>query len=194
MATNKIVQDILDDYSQKFIDALQDSIKKHDRLASGGLWESVKATTKVFGQSIVLEISMEDYWKFVDKGVDGWETKVGSEFKYTKAGKPIPLDAVKKFIASRGIGLKSMSIAKHKTLSSIKGKGKLSKKLKKAINTSQYDSIAWAMGYNIKKHGIKPTHFASDVMDGNLLDNFKKDITIAVGRNIKIEINRDIKQ
>ena len=179
MATNKIVQDILDDYSQKFIDALQESIQKHDRLASGGLWESVKAQTKVFGQSIVLEISMEDYWKYVDGG-----RKAG--------GKMPPLAPMLKHIADRGQRWNPVAQTISKQYKDKKGKTIIRKK-PLDMNTAR-KTLAFLIGRSIKKHGIKPTHFASEVMDSNLLDEFKKDITIAVGRNIKIEINRDIKQ
>lgn len=188
-------QQVLDNYRQKFIDALHSSLEKHDRVSGGGLFQSVKAGVKVYGQKVVLEIRMEDYWKFVDEGVDGTKKSVGSQYKF-KIGKPIPLSAVKMFIANRGI-VPAMSISKHKKSLKIKGKGKLSSKLRKAVvdPKGQLDSMARAMGVNIKKHGIKPTHFATEVMhESNLLELFKKDLSIAVGRNIKIEIEKEIKQ
>lgn len=197
MAEGISPREIIATYEQKFINALQSSLEKYGK-ADGqqNLWQSVKATTKIFGQKIVLEISMEDYWKFVDKGVDGTKVKHGSEYAFKSGGKPIPLSAVKSFIANRGI-TPAMSISKYKKASLIKGKGKLSKKLKKAVlkqnKQDELNSTAWAMGVSIKRKGIKPTHFATEVMDGNLLTQFKNDITKAVGRNIKIEIDKEIK-
>ena len=177
MPTDNPVYDIIADYEQRFIDAFQKAIEKHDKATPGTLWQSVKATTKIFGQSITLEISMLDYWKFVDSGVDGWAKSVGSEYKFKKSGKRIPLDVMKSFIAARGIPVKAL-----------KKSG-----LKKKKPSNPYDSAAWAMGYSVKKKGIKPTHFVKEVTEGSLVDEFKKDISTAVGRDIKIEISKEIK-
>lgn len=178
MATNP-VYDIIDGYTQKFIDAIQESIEKNDRLASGGLWQSVKADVKVFGQTLVLEISMEDYWKYVENG-----RKAG--------GKMPPLAPMLKHIADRGQRWNPVAQTISKQYKDKKGKV-VTRKKPLDMNTAR-KTLAFLIGRSIKKHGIKPTHFASEVMDSTLLDAFKKDISIAVGRNIKIEINRDIKQ
>ena len=179
MANTLTPRQIIEEYSQRFIDAFQESIQKHERLASGELWQSVKANIKVFGQTLVLEISMEDYWKYVDGG-----RKAG--------GKMPPLAPMLKHIADRGQRWNPVAQTISKQYKDKKGKVTIRKK-PLDMNTAR-KTLAFLIGRSIKKHGIKPTHFASEVMDSNLLDEFKKDITIAVGRNIKIEINRDIKQ
>lgn len=173
MADNTLSpRQVLDNYSQRFIDALQESLTKHDRVSAGGLWQSVKAITKIYGQKVVLEISMEDYWKWVNDG-----RKPG--------GKQPPPEAMLSFIRNRGITPKLIA----------KNKG-LKKHERKPLNKeAQYKSLAFLIGRSIKKHGIKPTHFADEVMDkGKLIMEFKKDLNLAVGRNIKIEISKEIKK
>jgi len=150
-------RDIMIAFEQKFIDALQASLEKNDKATPGTLWQSVKANTKVFGQSVVLEISMNDYWKFVEKGVDGTMIKHGSPFKFKASGKAIPKSAIDKFIANRGLPHKK--------------KG-----------------LAFLIGRSIKRKGIKPTHFASDVMEGSLMKEFSRELNLAVGREIKLTI------
>lgn len=165
MAEGISPREIIASYEQKFIDAFQDSLTKHDKVSGGGLFQSVKAITKVYGQKIILEIRMDDYWKWVDEG-------------RKKGSKQPPIEPILKFIANRGLTPKPLKT-----------------KSKKPLNRQeQYRSLAFIIARSIKRKGIKPTHFASEVMNGSLLNNFKKDITIAVGRNIKIEIDKEIKE
>ena len=86
---------VLDDYKQKFIDALHKSLEKHDKVSGGGLWQSVKAETKVYGQKVVLEITMADYWKWVEEG-------------RRPGAKQPPIEPILKFIANRGITPKAI--------------------------------------------------------------------------------------
>ena len=72
--------EILQDYSQKIIEELKQNLLERDKFASGGLAQSITANVKVMGQVIEMTISMADYWKFVDEGVDGTERKHGSPF------------------------------------------------------------------------------------------------------------------
>ncbi len=163
---------VLEQYENKFIDALHKSLEKHDRVSAGGLFQSVTAITKVYGQKVILEISMADYWKWVDEG-------------RKKGSKQPPSEAMLKFIKNRG--LTPHLIAKNKGLK---------KKDRKPINKeAQYKSLAFLIGRSIKKHGIKPTHFASEVMDsGNLIAEFKAELSKSVGRNIRIEIDKEVKE
>ena len=195
MATNSIVKEILDNYKLRFEDALRDSLAKSGRDSSHELIESIHAEVKVFGQSITLVIRMADYWKFVDKGVDGYSRAVGSPYKYKNNGIPIPKDSMLRFIADRDI-VPTMNISAHKKsiVTTKRGLKRVDKKIAKKNLRTAYNSLAFALGHSIKKRGIMPTHFATDVMEGTLLDAFKKDITIAVGRDIKIQLNpQDLK-
>ena len=177
-------REVIDSYRQKFIDALQDSLTKHDRVVKGGLFQSINATVKVYGQTITLSIIMVDYlrgvdyWRWVDEG-----RKAG--------GKQPPQAAMLKHIADRGerwnpVAQKISRFANKKGLEVLRKKPLSMDKARK--------TLAFLIGRSIKKHGIKPTHFASEVMEGNLIDLFTKDLTLSVGRNIKIEIVKEIKK
>ena len=173
-------REILDEYAQRFIDALHSSLEKHDRVVGGGLFQSVKASTKILGQKVILEISMEDYWKWVDEG-----RKAG--------GKQPPPQAMLKHIANRGERWNPVAQSISKQYKN--KKGLLVQRKKPLPMDKARKSLAFLIGRSIKKHGIKPTHFASEVMhDSDLLDEFRKDLNIAVGRNIKIEIEQEIKK
>jgi hypothetical protein len=166
-------REVLQDYSQKFIDAFHKSLEKHDRLASGVLWQSVKAPVKVMGQRVILEITMNDYWRWVNDG-----RKAGS--------KQPPPQAMLKHIANRGVDYRGLqNYYTNKKGLKIKRTKPLSKE--KALNT-----LAFLIGRKIKKKGIKPTHFADEVIESNLVNEMEKELSISVGRLIKVEINKSI--
>lgn len=175
-----LIEDILESYANKIIDALQSSLEKSGRYGAGTFAQSIIALPiKVLGGSYVMEIEMDEYWKFIDEGVDGWEQSRGSQYKYKKNGKPIPITAMKRFIATAGI--------KPKVAPSTKRKG-----LKKS-KTTPYDSLAWALGYSIKRKGLRKTNFATDVFESQLIKDMQRDVLKAIGKEIRIEIKKDIK-
>jgi len=184
--------DVLMSYEQKLIDALVQSLEKNDRVKGGSLAQSVSVRFKAFATHFTIEIDMEKYWKFVDKGVDGWSKSQGSEYKYKKGGKPIPEDAMREFMAENGI-TPAMSISRQRQLEKVKGKGKLSGKIRKGLKQKNKSdalrSAGYAMGFNIKKKGIKPTHFVDEALDGNIFDQLTNDMAEALGREITITLD-----
>jgi hypothetical protein len=195
---------VLESYENKFIDALHKSLEKHDRISGGVLFQSVTAITKIYGQKVVLEISMEDYWRWVDEGVNGTQMTRNSPNSFKVNTKRIPIGSIKKFIANRGI-VPTMSISQHRKLQlkkqGLKGKvnAKLLKRLEKKIvkqnKESQLNNLAFALSTNIKKKGIKATHFATEVMyESTLIAELKQDLITSVGREIEIEIVKEVKK
>lgn len=184
MAEQITPREVLEAFENRFITAFQDSLERHNRLASGVLWQSIKAETKIFGQSVVLEISMDEYWKFVNEGVNGTQNKVGSPFSFKK--KNLKTGAMLKHIANRGEYLNpiAVDIANYRKDS----KGLKVKRNKPLPIDKARKSLAFLLGRNISKKGIKPTHFADEVVSGELRLEFQKELSMAVGRNIKIEI------
>lgn len=189
MAVGSNPREVLKAFEKKFIDALRKSLVDSGRDSTHELWNSIDAETFIFGQRVELHITMNDYWKFMDKGVDGYKVSVGSPYKYKNNGKPIPYDAMLKFIGDRNIQ-PTMSIAAHKKsiVTTKRGLKRIDKKIAKANLRNAYKSLAWALGRSIKKKGINPTHFASEVMEGNLIKEMSKEINLAVGREIKLTL------
>ena len=98
-----------------------------------------------------------------------------------------------------------MSISQHRKLQlkkqGLKGKvnAKLLKRLEKKIvkqnKESQLNNLAFALSTNIKKKGIKATHFATEVMyESTLIAELKQDLITSVGREIEIEIVKEVKK
>ena len=139
----KTIEDVFLKFRAELIADLRESLIKVERDQPGNLMQSIdikNSVLKISINNVSFTFAMEDYWKFVDKGVDGWKQSRGSEYKYKKNGKRIPLDAMLKLIKFRGLVPESVA----------KPNKRVNKKLgAKKINAA-YTSYAWAIGYNIK--------------------------------------------
>ncbi len=161
---------ILENYKQIIFDALAESITKNDKVARGGLIQSISINIRSFATNMVMEISMADYWKYVDGG-----RKKGSKMP--------PIDAMLKHIANRGINYKGIqNTYKNK-------KGQLVKRKKPLAKEKALRTLAYLIGRSISKNGIKPTNFVDEAFDNNILDNMSRDLSTALGREILIDFN-----
>jgi hypothetical protein len=161
---------ILENYKQIIFDALAESLNKNDKVARGGLIQSISINIRSFATNMVMEISMADYWKYVDGG-----RKKGSKMP--------PIDAMLKHIANRGINYKGIqNTYKNK-------KGQLVKRKKPLAKEKALRTLAFLIGRSISKKGIKPTNFVDEAFDNNILDNMSRDLSTALGREILIDFN-----
>lgn len=190
-------KDILISYKQKIIDALKDSLVKNDRVARGGLTQSIEVQYRAFATTMTLQVLMSDYYTFVDKGVDGTAKKHGSPYKFKK--KNINQKAMLKDIANRGITKykkkdgtvvfdTALSVQRKKEIKGLKTKG-LRKKAKGLSLQKRRNTLAFLLGRGIAKYGIKPTHFIDEAFKGGILDDLTTDISTALGRDILIELD-----
>lgn len=169
----KTVSDVFLKYRAELIADLRESLINVNRDQPGDLLQSIDAKIIVSSNKVSFELEMNDYWQFVDEGVDGTVTSQGSQFKYKKNGKRIPLDAMKKFIAARGLRPKQLVTTG-------------SKKVSKAKKQTAIDSFAWALGISLKRKGIKPTHFFTNVINESLKARLTKDISEALKKDIEL--------
>lgn len=161
---------ILENYKQIIIDALADSLEKNDRIAKGLLVQSISINIRSFATNMVMEISMADYWKYVDGG-------------RRKGSKMPPIDAMLKHIANRGINYKGIQNSYRNK------KGQLVKRKKPLAKEKALRTLAYLIGRSISKKGIKPTNFVDEAFDNNILDNMSRDLSTALGREILIDFN-----
>jgi len=177
-------EDLLYKYKADIIRSLRENLIDHDKDQPGKLIQSINVNIEVSVKELVFELSMEDYWKFVDAGVDGTQTKHGSPYKYKNNDKIIPIDAMLSFIRVRGLTGRT-SVKKAKQVRSTKNR--TIKKALKQINKQQaLKSLAFAMSKSVKRKGIKPTHFFTDVINDDLKAKMTKDLTEAFKHDIEI--------
>lgn len=185
----------LEEIRQQTQDQLIESLYDADRVSSGELAQSIKVDLVERDGGFSFVIRMDEYWKFVDKGVDGYEKSVGSPYKFKSGTKSIPYLAMRDFIANKGLS-PTMNINRNKRVKAIKGDDKISKHLRKGVKKKNKEdalkSFAFAVGKSIKKKGIKPTGFYSDVVNDEWKALFTEIVSEAVGKDIKI-LFEDIK-
>ncbi len=178
------VEDVFLKYRAELIAELRESIIRVGKDQPGELLQSVDGVVQIVANGVTFEIKMLDYWDVVDKGVDGYEKSVGSAYKYKKNTKRIPIDAMKKFIAARGIR-PAMSIKAHRKSETFSDK-RIKARSKKVNKENELNSLAFAIGASIKKKGLKPTHFFTDVINLDLKARLTADITKALGKDIEL--------
>ena len=111
------VKKALDKFGKSVVKQSRTQLTKKKKNASKKLYESIDYNLKVSKNSFELSFEMEDYGKFIDKGVHGvggtkadgskWKKKkvVGSKFKY-KSKRP-PTKAFNGWVIRKGIAPRS---------------------------------------------------------------------------------------
>lgn len=82
------LQKILEQFAEVFTEVYKDELR--NKRASGNLADSVKQTVKVNGNNYEVEITLQDYWKYVEYG-----RAAGSKFP--------PIDAIKNWIRVKNL-------------------------------------------------------------------------------------------
>lgn len=161
------------DYEQKLIDAIVKSIHDNNKYARGQLAQSVKAETVIYGQHVVLEVSMLEYWKYVEYG-------------RAKGSKQPPQDAMLAHIRDRG----KWHVGKVKDIQNFyKNKKGLMVKRKKPLSADKArKTLAFLIGRKIAKNGIEPSGFLKQVKESSLVNDLEKELLKTVGREIKVSI------
>jgi hypothetical protein len=107
--------DFLNKYGAQVVAEMQNRLKGDGKIATGHLSESIEYTLGQNKQTgITLAFVMEDYGKFVDKGVNGVERRRGSPYSFKKltvGGKM--LQQIGRWKKLKGIKASEWAIAKN---------------------------------------------------------------------------------
>lgn len=175
MSVNKI----LIEFGQKIVKELSQNLNtygyKGGKLdASGQLRSSIRFTTKILGDEFVFQLSMADYYQWVDEG-----RKPGKwPGEYPSVN---PANILKWMQTKHSLRSKIGSTSKANR-AGIKGLA--------SVNIKQAQSLAYLIGRKIKREGIKPTNFFSDVYNDEALLKLKKGLSAAMQKEIKIELTQ----
>ena len=168
------VRETLELWGAKLVKDLAISAREHK--SSGALESSIGFTIEFDGQFLVFELSLNDYYKYIDEGVKGSESTYSSSsnspFRYTT--KMPPLRAIAQWVGNKGIVGRTV----HTTAI-----GKPYYKTKKLSAVSEGQKTVRAIQRSIFYKGIKGTGFYSKVVTGReedlrkqLIEGFGKDL------------------
>ena len=180
----KSPRQVLIDFEERVQEALRKSLIENNRVANGNLYGTIVATTKVYGQVVVMEIGMDSYGKFVNEGVNGRNVKYGSRFSFKK--KNLPQIAMLNHIRDRGEILNPIAQSISRQYKNSKGEIKQRKKplpMDKARKT-----LSFLLGRKITSNGLKPTHFVEEGLESGVMEDLKSELFASVGREIKVEL------
>lgn len=165
-------KDILAKYGQIIVDALRKSLEDNRKVSQAGLLKaSIQFKVRAFATDIILEISMNDYWKWVDAG-----RKPG--------GKQPPMEAMLKHIKDRS---RVHQPTVRKIQSEYKNKKGLTVKRKKLMpGDKARKQLAFLIGRGIKKNGIKPSHFIEEANIEDARIELQNEISEALSREILV--------
>lgn len=152
--------EVLEQFAIEVRNLYQDNLILNDRFASGKLLNSVEYITHFGGKDYWVSLKLEDYWKFVEQGVNGTEQSQNSPFSFK--GDFVNVDAILNWIRVKPI------------LPTPKNGKKL----------PTPESLAWAISRSMARKGIEGSHdledallFLNERFNERLMDAIDKDIT-----------------
>lgn len=127
-----------------FVTEIAKELATKDKKASGKLLRSIRSEVKPDNEGYELAIWAESYFKFVDKGVNGRNRRVGSQYSF-KSKKP-PLEPLLQWVKTRAI----------------------------ASGDKEARSAAFAIQNHIYKNGFKGLNFFDKFIDVVVEENINK--------------------
>lgn len=152
--------------SKLFVEAFVEYMNSDDVSASGTLAQSVIAVPI---NGLVFEIQADEYYKFVDQGVNGTKRKYGSEFSFKhETASRSHAQQIKQWIPQRG--------------------------LTKPSSIPTYDSFAYAIATSIKRKGIKPKNITENVITKKALQKIQDDLVEVSGVLVNLVFDKSATQ
>lgn len=145
-----------------------ENLDKEGSNASASLRQSIIVLPiQAYGKTYEIALQMNDYWKFVNEGVQGWQsTKApNSPFRY-KRGKRPPRAAIEQWITNKGINPGG----------------------RRGERMDPRASLAKAIARKIGREGTKPTKFLDKALPEELIKTLTNEVAEAIGRQISISI------
>lgn len=154
-------QAVLEQYAQQLVAQYRENLTQGKRNASSKLADTVKAEVKVEDTVISVELTLQDYWYYVEHG--------------RKAGKMPPISKIEKWIKVKNIPLQLETYAEQT-------KNKLKKK-KKPTKAQQRHRLAYLIARKIGREGTKGTHDLQSASN-DTYDDFKVLLEKAIAADV----------
>jgi hypothetical protein len=153
------VEKVLEEFAVYVVDTSKRLLQDRGANASSKLSQSIRPELSIFG----FKIYMEEYYQWVDQG--------------RQPGKRPPIESIIRWIQTKP-DVKAKLGLKSKRIKSI-GKKKVSDTFKKS---------AFAIAGAIAKKGTKPTYFLRDTLTDAAVNDFKKKLATAIGRDVAVNL------
>ena len=163
----------------KFVQDVEANLRQSDRISSGSLLDSVQPVVKEWGNGVnIIEIMVNDYYKFVDAGVKGLKrgrSTKGYQFR-TPYGSKRMVDNLEREILEGRAKIINTKVA-------------VTTREKKRKGTPDTPSRAaakrWA--FFIKRKGLEPSNFWTDAVR-----ELERDIATGVASALRIDVIENV--
>jgi len=177
-----IIQNTVTDVLVKFINGvkaqLQENLNATSKTGQQSLYNSIQVNVEPLGDTILVQLVMNDYWKYVDKGVKGrkstYAESSASPFQYPAS----PKSSGGKFQNSLQLWIAQKPIQ-------VRTSPEQSGRQVRNINAS----IAYAMRSSIIDKGIRATNFFSSVINEQSLQILTDQLEKQLGKKVEIGLS-----
>lgn len=177
-----IIQNTVTDVLVKFINGvksqLQENLNATSKTGQQSLYNSIQVNVEPLGDTISVQLVMNDYWKYVDKGVKGRKSTYAessqSPFQYPAS----PKSSGGKFQNSLQLWIAQKPIQ-------VRTSAEQSGRQVRNINAS----IAYAMRSSIIDKGIRATNFFSSVINEQSLQTLTDQLEKQLGKKVEIGLS-----
>jgi hypothetical protein len=145
--------------------------------ATGALRKSIRFTIKPYGLAYHFDLSLADYYEWVDKGRKPGKLPWDKSKGLGDAG-----NVILQWIVDKKFVMRNNKLER-------KTKGSKLKKVSDNLMLSR--KVAFAIGMKIKKQGSRGTHFYSNTVP-DWIENLKKELPKAYGRDILISVKEGL--
>lgn len=163
---------VLWEFGNEMQKELRENLRSKDAYVNGLLAESIDFSTKVMGTTINFQLTLEDYFDYVNKGVSGTDVKRNTPYSY-KASSKIPFGYAKSWMNNKGLYATPKSMF-------------TSLKTGKTYRAGSRDSQAYAMAKSWKEKGTKGNKFYDEVVTQERLKKLQRDITKAATKDVTL--------
>ena len=157
--------------AQEFADTTIQDMKDGVPTASGTLKQSIVFTFKEEGPKIQINFLADDYWDFINSGVDGVQQSAGAllnQFGTSYSFKT--LNPSKKMVDAFACTGSMQNWLAAKGITSLTYGGKT----KQLVTDADYRGAAYVFARATKRHGIKPTPFVNNALSEEKLQAFEQ--------------------
>ena len=148
----------ISNWLKKRIEVAKEGLEEDDRNGTGALGTSIRPSDLITNQEeVIVNILAEDYWDFINSGVNGVQNNFGAPYSFKNLGVGQGMkQAFKEFIQVRGIQPRDPEMS--------------------------YDSLAYVLAKSVKKKGIKATPYMDEAFSPEAISDLAKQLGKTVKR------------
>jgi hypothetical protein len=169
------------EYVEAFERQVADELNRLDKVDTGDLASSIKFETTETKNGIIIQVFVNDYYKFVDKGVRGaGANSINNTSPYKFRKKMPPIEPIRKWIARNGIRARATDVKKYGAVG-------------RENRQPQDKSLAYIIARSIKSKGLERTGFWTDSIEQTFKD-FDVKMSQALGIDIRVNLENMVKE